>query len=379
MRIRRVTVAARKASAVDAGLQSADDGNDVVFSDDTIAALSLPPASVVVFAQDQASWLEELLPDLLSQDYPAGFEIIVVNEGASDATRDLVEHLAMSHPNLYLTYTPDGARNLSRKKLGLTIGIKAATNPVVVNISAASRVPSERWLRSIMAPFADKETEVALGYAAPSDGDNSYGRRRRAYDYAADTVTWLSSALAGKPYRGTEYNLAYTRDIFFRNKGFSRSLNLVNGDDDIFVNEIATGDNTAVVLSPDSMVIANFRDHRMAHEDLRRRHSFTGHRLPAAPRRLMYLSSWVLLATLVAATVAVAMFPYNVIALAAAVVIILTALTSVCVAWRNVMRALNLRPVCLTAPYLTIMRPWRRLSLAFRSRGSRTRNYTWNK
>ena len=67
-----------------------------------------------------------------------------------------------------------------------------------------------------------------------------------------DGVHWIGDALAGHPWRGNEYNLVYRRDLFFRNKGFSRHLNLRQGDDDIFVKEIATAANTAVELSAES-------------------------------------------------------------------------------------------------------------------------------
>ena len=367
LRIRRVTHAVAEANS------------DCTDTDDETDTGSLPvpstPASIIIFTQDQSSWLEELLPDILAQDYPAGFEVIVVNEGASDATRDFVENLAVAHPNLYLTYTPDGARNLSRKKLALTIGIKAAKNPVVVNITAGVRVPSPYWLRYIMRNFDSPQTEVVLGYAYPSDGDDSFGKRRRAFDYVADAVTWLSPAIAHHPYRGIEYNLAYTRDIFFRNKGFSRSLNLVNGDDDIFIRQIVTPENTAVELAYPSMLVANYRDHRAAHEDYMRRHHFTAQRLPRLSAGLMSAGAWAIWIVLGCSVAACLAAPYYVIPMAAAAVLIITTLLCVTIAWRKVMVSLCSRHMFWTIPRLAMMRPLRRLTLGVRAR--KAHNFTW--
>ena len=105
-------------------------------------------------------------------------------------------------------------------------------------------------------PFdAGSQTEIVLGFAyIDPEEDEHGGRRRRAFDYVADSVRWLSVAIAGKPFRGTEYNIAYRRELFLRNKGFARSLNLHYGDDDIFISQIARGDNTVVELSEDSIV-----------------------------------------------------------------------------------------------------------------------------
>lgn len=362
-RISRVT----RAVKAQAGAADQAEGN--------VETQNLPAASIVIFAQDQSSWLEELLPDILAQEYAPGFEVIVVNEGASDATRDLVEHLALAHPNLYLTYTPDGARNLSRKKLALTIGIKAAKNPVVVNITAGVRVPSTHWLYSIMRNFAETGTEVVLGYAFPCDGDVAWGFRRRAFDYCAEAVTWLSPAIARHPYRGIEYNLAYTRDIFFRNKGFSRSLNLVNGDDDIFIHQIADGDNTVVELSPDSMLVANYRDHRAAQEDMMRRHIFTSKRVSRGSARLMTIGAWTIWMILALAVSAALVQPMNILPMAIAALIVIGTLLSVTLVWRGVMSALRSRRMFWTLPRLAMFHPLRRMTLKFRSR--KTRHYTW--
>ena len=46
------------------------------------------PASVIVYSQGDADALTALLGSLLNQDYPAAFEVIVVNDGESADVRD---------------------------------------------------------------------------------------------------------------------------------------------------------------------------------------------------------------------------------------------------------------------------------------------------
>ena len=55
---------------------------------------------------------------------------------------------------------------------------------------------------------------------------------------------------------GVGRNLSYRKEIFFRNKGFSAINNLPSGDDDLFINKVATKHNTAVVLDPDAFTIS---------------------------------------------------------------------------------------------------------------------------
>ena len=353
--------------------------NDDVSTD--IATNDMPtgtePASIVVYAQDEAESLTRLLHQLLEQRYAPGFEVIVVNEGGSETTADAVSALAVSHSNLYLTYTPDGARNLSRKKLALMLGIKAARHRVVVQTVATACIESPYWLASIMRHFTDTSTEVVLGNAMPAATDNGLGSRRRAFDFAASATAWLTSAIAGHPYRGTEYNIAYTRDIFFRNKGFSRSLNLRYGDDDIFISEIANGANTAVELSPDGLVRMAFHNHAAACSELAMRHEFTGRRISRTSRRLMALGAWMLWAmTGLAIWAAVISLP-NIIPAIAAAVLLIAMFTAVTLVWRKEMRRLGGKKLCLTIPWLALTLPLRNAWRTLHCRGRHGRHYSW--
>jgi hypothetical protein len=334
-------------------------------------------ASIVVYAHDQAEDLARLLPTLLEQEYEPGFEVIVVNDGGSEDTRDLVERMRISHDNLYQTFTPNDSRALSRKKLALTLGIKAARNPVIVNITAEVIIESSQWLSHMMRNFADASTDIVLGYALPQDNDHRHGRRRRIFDWCASGVTWLTSALAGKPYRGTEYNLAYRSRVFFDNKGFSRSLNLNHGDDDIFISEIATGDNCRVELSQPSIVRVAMRDHARKQGFVSRRHQFTGRFVRKTSRRLMTTGSLLsIVATASAIAATITAWP-NLCAAVIAAILILALYITIAIVWRTTLKSLGAHPLRLTLPYLMMTRPLRLAALNICLHFAKDRFYTW--
>jgi hypothetical protein len=52
---------------------------------------------------------------------------------------------------------------------------------------------------------------------------------------------------------GVGRNLSYKKELFFKNKGFASHLNLVSGDDDLFVKEVSNKENTRVEFSPESI------------------------------------------------------------------------------------------------------------------------------
>lgn len=272
--------------------QPARPEEDGTGTDDLTADNELPGVSVIIYARDNASDLRQMLPEVLAQQYPEDkMEVIVVNDGSVDDVTDVVNYLSQQYHNLYITFVPDEAHNLSRKKLAISLGIKAARKEVVLLTTAESRPASDRWLRGMTFPMrnaAGGGKDVVLGWAKI----DCLRRPMLKFDQVARATTWLSAALRHRPYRGTGFNIAYRRELFFQAKGFSRSLNLHNGDDDIFINQITTPENTAVVLSSDTTVTVNFQRPDAAFRDLVLRHCFTGRRLPKGARRMMASGTW---------------------------------------------------------------------------------------
>lgn len=210
-----------------------------------------PPVSVIIPAREASEQLRRNLASVLEQDYPC-FEVIVVNDGHTDESEELLTQMEERYPNLYHSFVPDSSRYVSRKKLALTIGIKASRYDWLVLTDASCRPQSDRWLRLLARNFTPR-TEIVLGYSG-------YERRRgwpcrcMAYDALFTAMRYLGFAQARRPYMGIGRNLAYRKKLFFRQKGFSAHLNLQRGDDDLFVNLAATGQNTRIETCADAAV-----------------------------------------------------------------------------------------------------------------------------
>ena len=212
---------------------------------------SCPPVSVVVYAQDNEENLEQHLPALLNQNYPE-FEVIVVNDGISEACSNRLSLFKRDYPYLYYTFIPKDARYISKKKLALTLGIKAARHQVILFTEADCEPLSENWIRTMVESYQQK-TEVVLGYAA-YPYQKGWINQLIAYDNLKSGLQYLSAALLGNPFSGSGKNLSYTKDLFFKNKGFYNQLYLKIGEDNQFVNEVATSQNTLVNYSPEALV-----------------------------------------------------------------------------------------------------------------------------
>ena len=84
------------------------------------------PVSIIIPVHDESTDLKRNLPAFLNQDYQGDFKIIVVADKDDRETEDLMNRLMPENKNLYATYLPESSRYMSRKKLAITIGVKAA-------------------------------------------------------------------------------------------------------------------------------------------------------------------------------------------------------------------------------------------------------------
>ena len=217
----------------------------------------LPPVSVILCAHNEAYNISQYLQALLTQDYPE-YEVIVVDDGSEDETRGMIERYMVCDPRLHVTFVPYGARVGSTKKLALTLAAKAARYDYLLLTDADCVPASNRWIRHMMQGFGDVQRDnvqctkdIVLGFS-PYFEEKGYVNRLVRYDTLFNGLHYLGTALCGHPYMGVGRNLAYRKELFFSSGGFTKLMNNIAGDDDLFVNHVATKKNTTVVLSRDS-------------------------------------------------------------------------------------------------------------------------------
>lgn len=112
-----------------------------------------PRVSVVICAYNAASTLEDNLSSLTRLDYP-NYEVIVVNDGSTDATGEI----AARYPFRVIT-VPNGGLSAARN-----LGLQAATGEIVAYTDADTRV-DRHWLSHLVQPFI--ESDVA-GVGGPN-------------------------------------------------------------------------------------------------------------------------------------------------------------------------------------------------------------------
>lgn len=209
------------------------------------------PVSVIVYARGDSEDLRRNLPSILEQDYPE-FEVIVVNDGSDVDSEDVLKLLSNDYKHLYYTYVPIDTQYLSHKKLALTMGIKAAKHEILLFTEIDCRPFSSKWIETMTTGYTP-ETAIRLGFCAYPH-NTGFIHKLIAYDNLINGLQYISSALAGHPFTGNGRNLSYRRELFFEQKGYSKSLNLHAGSDDLFINDVANHANTQAEFCPDSII-----------------------------------------------------------------------------------------------------------------------------
>lgn len=212
------------------------------------------PVSIVICARDEAANLTKNLPGVLVQDYPTTHEIIIVNDNSTDEGRYVIDEFKKSFKNINHIQLTQEAKMITGKKFPLSIGIKSAKHAIVLLTDADCTPASEFWIQKMQDAYED-DTEIVLGYGAYIKRPGILNKLIR-FETFHTALQYLSYALAGTPYMGVGRNLSYKKDVFLRNKGFSSINQIPSGDDDLFINQVASKENTRIEIDPDSHTLS---------------------------------------------------------------------------------------------------------------------------
>ncbi len=231
------------------------------------------PVSVIISARNESQNLQKNLYSILNQSYEH-FEVIVVNDCSYDDSQDILKVIKAEYPDklkLVDLYEDDKYRR--GKKFALTMGIKAAQYEHLLFTDADCVPVSNLWIEQMQSSFQEKE--IVLGYAPYKKYSGILNAIIR-FETFYTALQYLSFALSSRAYMGVGRNLAYTKTLFFKHKGFASHMHIPSGDDDLFVNQTATKENCAVNISPESFVYSEPKKKFKSYFRQKIRHLSTG-------------------------------------------------------------------------------------------------------
>lgn len=209
------------------------------------------PISVIVCAKNEANNLKAFIPSILNQNYP-NFEIVLINDASHDDSLEIMKSFEANHNNIKIVNVENIEAFWGNKKYALTLGIKASSHNSLLFTDADCKPLSSNWISEMSSHFSNEKT-IVLGYGAyKKEGINLLNKLIR-FETLLTAIQYFSYAIMGQPYMAVGRNLAYRKEEFFNAGGFMNHMNIRSGDDDLFINQVATKQNTTICFSKDSV------------------------------------------------------------------------------------------------------------------------------
>ena len=150
--------------------------------------------ALIVAAHDEEALIERRLSNLLALDYPTGqLEIVVVSDGSTDRTDELVEAVAARHGHVRLLRVPRAG------KVSAQNHAVRATTAEVLAFSDANVFWQPDALRKLVRSFADPDVAYVCGhhFYEPADGTNREGTYSRFETWLRRNESRFGSITAG--------------------------------------------------------------------------------------------------------------------------------------------------------------------------------------
>ena len=211
------------------------------------------PVSVIIACHNEAKNIENHIDKWINQDFPV-FELVLIDDASTDDTALVLQKIAAHYNNVQIVSIASNVSYKGNKKNALTTGIEKAKYEYLLFTDADCIPASEHWISEMSKGFTEGKSLV-LGYGKYAHR-NTFLNKLIRYETLLTAWQYFSYALWGMPYMGVGRNMAYTKSIFQKAKGFSTHTHLKSGDDDLLVSEVGNAENTAVIFNEQAFTVS---------------------------------------------------------------------------------------------------------------------------
>ena len=190
--------------------------------------------SIIVAMRNEEKRATQCLKGLVHQQYPDDLlEIIIVDDGSTDATPEIVKEFQTRHPVVNYLKINNPPHHQGNKKLALMKGIEVSSGEILF-FTDADCVPPPNWVRSIISCFGD-DVGIVVGFSPLIGLTNMLIDKIIRLDSLAAGLVAAGSIGLEKAVTCAGRNLAYRRIVFRQINGFTDILHSISGDDDLFL------------------------------------------------------------------------------------------------------------------------------------------------
>jgi glycosyltransferase involved in cell wall biosynthesis len=217
--------------------------------------------SVVIPVYNEAAEIERCLEAFVRQTYRGPFELILVDNGSTDGSPELIRAFARAHPDLELRLIYEEVRGAAAASQR---GFEAANYPLIARTDADTVVDA-RWLEAIAERFRDGCVAAVCGHVGFHDPTPL--QRWLLLEGLIELHQRLHILIKRPHFWG--FNFAVRREVFRRTSGFNTRLRLAEDLDLALRVQRVLRPGERIVYAPEVKVYSSSRRYGLNREWLR--------------------------------------------------------------------------------------------------------------
>ncbi|WP_189319412.1 glycosyltransferase family 2 protein [Leeuwenhoekiella nanhaiensis] len=202
--------------------------------------------SIIIPFRNEARHLEALLETLNCLDYPDElYEIILINDGSTDRSLEVIENFLAAHQRLELKTLNNKRVSGSPKKDALNLGIAEAKMDWIITTDADCRVPSN-WLKHYNYKILREACTFIAGPVCFYEDQNQLLDAFQQLDFLSLQGATIGSFGLSRPFMCNGANLGFLKSSFLRLNGYAANNHIASGDDVFLMQQFLEADAKAV-------------------------------------------------------------------------------------------------------------------------------------
>ena len=192
----------------------------------------LNPVSIIIAVKNGEQSLPNILNDLNNQNYDGESEYIIVDDQSTDKTPDIIREYSKKNDKFIYVSSREGNQELIFKKRALDAGIQKSKHDILIFTDVDCRV-KKGWVKSMALCFQN-QVDYVVGVSEISSPKNLISRFQKI-----DLMMMMTAGRAAcnleKPIASTGQNQAYKKYLYYKNDGFIKIKDSIQGDDSLFM------------------------------------------------------------------------------------------------------------------------------------------------
>lgn len=190
------------------------------------------PVSIVIAVKNEEKGIGKLLDQILKSKINVPFELVIVDDGSSDNTLNILNDFSQNNPQIKVLQNPK-----SGKKSAIELAIKNCKNEAIVQTDGDCEV-GEYWLLSMVNSLMTDERKLVIGPVYPIITKSAVNPFVRLEWLGIQFLTAFTAMLK-KPALANGANMAFFKSDYlaFCNSGLGKKY--ASGDDAFFLKFIA--------------------------------------------------------------------------------------------------------------------------------------------